>query len=870
MEDYRELGSRYLSRNKKRSLITVIGCFIVATGIFCFLNTMVCWVEKCRIDARKEDDFEIVILTDDKETIEKISNEDFVTSAYLGKEYSWIADDESIYANALHINVKEKFLISHYAKYITKTYGVETELNELLAWSYCQDSEGVGYLMLLGGFFIAFVLAIIGVGVLRNNISISAMERVKDYGNLRCIGATKKQIKAIVYRESVFLESVGIAAGILVGFLLSIPICNGVKMQYPVGFHIIPVIILLIAFYGDMYFAVDDGLKKVLAVSPADAVKGTYRIKQKRIKRRKSGIWGLIFGVEGDYAYKNIKRNNGRFIKTVFAMSFGMIIVIVVGGGIGKIYEYYKDINNMYGYYQQFIECNTLGLYSREEQRADLYSPQALKTISSAKGIGDTKFIYQDTLYFTEENWLYQHMNKEYMEKSENGDAYDTEGRAWLEADKNQIEQEKQERKKYRNQGKGLVDYESIEKYNEKAHRYDANKIEPKMLTTSIDIAGYDEEDYSRYEDYLIEGTTQLSENGVLLVNKAKVVPNDIPIEDASVLSAMIEMQFMDLKVGDEITVVDPNELYNLVQEEKKNTIAYDNLMKEKKEEWDKTHIDEKDKNGNPAFNPYSAYKPYNRNGGLKYKWIYDSAREKLVEEGKYKTYVIEGILSGDPNAAAGNPTIIVPLNKFFAMTGRTEADYTGMKFHVRNILSKDLLKDEVINAINEKQNYYYDGIEENGPLYNSYISPYLELVSFALEPIKAILVIVIVIIVLIFISLLNTLNVNISSLQTRRNEFAQLRSLGMTKKSLLKAVLLEGGIVWIISVIWGMILGFGIEFIMYKLIFRLLISTDMYLFWPGIVVTAILSLVVLVGSNYVFFNQMNLNVAQELTRSGE
>ena len=203
-------------------------------------------------------------------------------------------------------------------------------------------------------------------------------------------------------------------------------------------------------------------------------------------------------------------------------------------------------------------------------------------------------------------------------------------------------------------------------------------------------------------------------------------------------------------------------------------------------------------------------------------------------------------------------------------MTGRTEADYTGMKFHVRNILSKDLLKDEVINAINEKQNYYYDGIEENGPLYNSYISPYLELVSFALEPIKAILVIVIVIIVLIFISLLNTLNVNISSLQTRRNEFAQLRSLGMTKKSLLKAVLLEGGIVWIISVIWGMILGFVIEFIMYKLIFRLLISTDMYLFWPGIVVTAILSLVVLVGSNYVFFNQMNLNVAQELTRSGE
>ena len=199
MEDYRELGSRYLTTNKKRSLITVIGCFIVAAGLFMFLNCMACWVEKCRIDARADDDCEIIILTDDKDIIEKIVNEAFVTSAYLGKAYSWQNDDaEEIYANALHINVKEKFLINYYSKYIKKTYGVETELNELLSWTYCQDNEGIGYLMILFGLLISLVLAIIGVGVLRNNISISAMERVKDYGNLRCIGATKKQIKQII------------------------------------------------------------------------------------------------------------------------------------------------------------------------------------------------------------------------------------------------------------------------------------------------------------------------------------------------------------------------------------------------------------------------------------------------------------------------------------------------------------------------------------------------------------------------------------------------------------------------------------------------------------------------------------------------
>ena len=113
-------------------------------------------------------------------------------------------------------------------------------------------------------------------------------------------------------------------------------------------------------------------------------------------------------------------------------------------------------------------------------------------------------------------------------------------------------------------------------------------------------------------------------------------------------------------------------------------------------------------------------------------------------------------------------------------------------------------------------------------------------------------------------------LNVTISGLQMRRNEFAQLRSLGMTKRSLLKAVLLEGGIVWIIATIIGIVLGIGIEYVTYITLMRLIINSSMYIFWPGIIIASILSLLVLAGSNYVFFKQMKLDVAGELIRSGE
>ena len=88
MEDFRELGNRYLKQNRKRSFITVLGCMIVAMLLFVFLNCMSNWVDSERAAVRKTDDFEILILTDDKDKIESIVNEPFVRSAYMGKAYS--------------------------------------------------------------------------------------------------------------------------------------------------------------------------------------------------------------------------------------------------------------------------------------------------------------------------------------------------------------------------------------------------------------------------------------------------------------------------------------------------------------------------------------------------------------------------------------------------------------------------------------------------------------------------------------------------------------------------------------------------------------------------------------------------------------
>ena len=890
METYKDLGTRYLKQHRRRSILTIVGCMIVAACLFAFLNFICNWIENLREETRKENDFEILILTDEKEKIEGIVNEDFVTSAYLGKAYSWTnlddgdesdsedeASEKNIYANALHINVNNIFLVKYYNRYIKDTYSVRTELNNDLLWTYCMDDEGLGYVFMMGGVFIAFIFAIIGVGIIRNSVQLSSLERVKDYGNLRCIGATKKQVRAIVFRESFILETIGIAGGIVIGYILSIPFCY--RKDYPIGFHFLPIVLVMITFYGDMYFAIGDGVKKVLNVSPVEAVKGNYLIKYRRIRRRSSGIWKLIFGVEGDYAFKNIKRNNGRFLKTTFAMAFGLGTVVVLGGFIGFLLNYIKEENSESGYYQQYIEAEITGVETSDELKAQLYSDDALKKISSAKGIDATKYIYGDKVYISDREWLTGHMDPDFMEKAVASEMYSRNANRFMSEEEWEANGEKNDQlmKAFRDSGKGLIDYEGMEIIKDDSSDKESKIKGIYMLNygqsiyrSSIGVYGYDKEDYARYKDNLVEGTLNLSKNGVLLINYARTYVKDEYSENygEDYLYAVPEKQefrLTDLKVGDEIQIVDPELLEDLVQEELKRAKVYDEKMHQKAKEWDRLHGDEKEEDGGSKVNPYNEYIDV-IDSYQKCLWIIESARQKLAEEGKFKTYVIEGILSGDANRETLIPSLILPEDNYFAMTGKTENDFIGFNFHVGNIFSSDLTKDDFVNALHETY------VEDKSGYFSSTanMSLYLDNVRDLVEGIKQFLMLGLIIVIVVLVSSFNTMNAAISNIQLRKNEFAQLRAMGMTKKGLLKAVILEGGIVWIISSVIGIVIGIVIEYILYDQVLRYVIASKIYIAWVPIIIAMLLEFIILCGTNIVCFRDMKLNIANELTRCGE
>ena len=870
MENYADISKKYLLKNKKRTILTIIGCALVAAILYAGLNSFNNWLLKQRADIRNEADWEILVYNDDKDTAEAIVNEDFVRSAKMGSAYSdayyWL--HETVTSNSLYLNVNNIRKVKKYGEYLHDRYGVEIAYNEYLLDTYLIDYTSEMWIAFVLCIFISYIFAIIGIGIIRNSISISAIERLRDYGEMRCIGATKRQIKSIVFRESLIQESIGVAIGIAVGYPISVLLCYSHHLK--MGFNIIPALMIIVCFFFDLYFVVNESCKKVISIQPVDAVRGNYRVKLGKTRKTHSGLWGLIFGVEGDYAYKNVKRNRLRFVKTIAAIAFGIAAVTVVGSTVGYLTEYVKENDIMYGYYQEYEEGAVYPYNTKEEVKASLYSADELRNIQKFKGVKDIGYLYKSIMYMEDAAELYDRMLDQYSfynmrqnfvgmhydEDLENVPTYEEipeEERYITEETYNsKIERDTKRYKEFKEQWSRaydkngqLLDYDEL-CFSDGEHKSPSYFPNFYLTNAAVSIYGYEGEDWDRYKDHLIAGTLDISDQGIVLVNGGKGYYE----EDNTymVFYGLKDYTYTDYQIGDSVTFVDPEELYELVQSELKNAEEYDRKKLQEDKEYKSVINDE-----------------------IGRGWIVEAARQKLISEGKCKTYIIEGIVDRDVNHVSQGPVFIMPLDKYLAATGSTKDDYTGFQYHVENTLFSDISSDEYSEAVGADLLEYSEpeAIYADGQKYMPNKSDYRWAVMFA-GAAKPMIYAALIIFVIVFVNCLNIYNVTMSNLAQRQNEFAQLRAIGMTKRGLFKAVVLEGVIMWVLACVIGLIFGWAVEYMIHHYILFYIIGQGLFINWPAIIAAIVLSFIVLVGAYYFPMKRMRLDVAEELMRSGE
>ena len=144
MENYTDISKKYLMKNRKRSLYTIVGCALVAAVLFAILNSFNNWWISWRADLREEADWEILVYNNDKDIAESIVNEDFVRSAMMGSAYSeeGYYKNEDVTVNSVYLNVKNIYKVKKYGEYLQDKYSVRIDYNETLLDTYLINRTG--------------------------------------------------------------------------------------------------------------------------------------------------------------------------------------------------------------------------------------------------------------------------------------------------------------------------------------------------------------------------------------------------------------------------------------------------------------------------------------------------------------------------------------------------------------------------------------------------------------------------------------------------------------------------------------------------------------------------------------------------------
>ena len=282
-----------------------------------------------------------------------------------------------------------------------KSYKYKVKINkELLSFQGASlDDETLRTIYGLGAFIMGIVL-VSSVFVIRNGFAISITERLKQYGMLSSIGATKKQIKKSVYFEGFILGIIGIPLGILSGifaiyilvnvvnYILKDYVSSGTLLTYGISWPAI--VVSIIVSVVTIWLSCRNSAKKASKITPIEAIRSSEDVKLKAKKIKCPKIITKIFKTGGEIAYKNLKRSKKKYRTTVISIIVSVVIFIAISSfiqyGFKMSSAYYTERNYNYVVYAYTTaDPEDTEEFTKEQER----NLKMLTDISNLPDVGD-------------------------------------------------------------------------------------------------------------------------------------------------------------------------------------------------------------------------------------------------------------------------------------------------------------------------------------------------------------------------------------------------------------------------------------------------------------------------------------------------
>lgn len=246
---------------------------------------------------------------------------------------------------------------------------------ELLRWeAFAFSDSTVSMLYAVIGVVIAIIL-ITSIFCIRNSFAIATTEKMKMYGMLSSVGATKKQIKKSVIFEAMILGLIGIPLGIGCGLLadfILLKIVNAllgdILLAHVEGivFSVAVAPILLSVLLGllTIYLSAISSARKAAKVSPLEQLRNSGGIQIKNKSLKAPGLIGKVFKMGGILAWKNLKRSRRRYRTTVVSIAVSIFVFIAMNVFITNAFDF---TSNYYTDYDYNLEVFTNGETSEED-----------------------------------------------------------------------------------------------------------------------------------------------------------------------------------------------------------------------------------------------------------------------------------------------------------------------------------------------------------------------------------------------------------------------------------------------------------------------------------------------------------------------
>lgn len=313
--------------------------------------------------------------------------------------YTVITSGEECSSYDLFFTLKSPKDFMEFAAEYSKNGNLSSHDNLLLFYGATNDVNITNMAYALAGVLMSLI-AIGSVSLIYNSFSISVSERKKQFGILKSVGATKKQIRYSVLYEALLLCSIAVPLGAFIGcaglgvtfsalkdsfgyFLDSTDSETKMKLVItPVGLLIAALVSVLTSLVSAYIPAV-----KALKLSPIDALKQTEDIKLTKRNVKSSRLSKKLFGFEGMLASKNFSRNKKRYRATIISLFLSVTLFISASSFCSYLTAAVTGISSTYTPIKADVGVAVNG------DKPDEDISQILSVIKSAASVTDACFV---------------------------------------------------------------------------------------------------------------------------------------------------------------------------------------------------------------------------------------------------------------------------------------------------------------------------------------------------------------------------------------------------------------------------------------------------------------------------------------------